>query len=391
MNYFKFQADKIFDGYEILDGTHVLIVDSNDKIVEILPETIAGDDIKKLKGILTPGFINAHCHLELSHLKNIIPPHTGLIPFLLDVVGKRDFPMDVILDRIEKAEEEMWKGGIMAVGDIGNTANTLVTKLKSNILWNNFVEVLSFSDDKASQMIEHYSGVLDEFEKANTSKGNHFKSSIVPHAPYSISKNTFNMINEMTADKVISIHNQESPAEDELYKSGTGDYMNFLGKFGFEKSPFPITGMTSLKSYLPSFNRNQRILLVHNTFITEEDVHFAINYSKEKLAGIHFCLCVNANLYIENKMPPIKMLIENDADILLGTDSYSSNWQLSIASEIKAIRKNIPTIPLQTILKWATINGAKALERDDVLGSFEQGKKPGVVLLDDELNPTRLI
>jgi cytosine/adenosine deaminase-related metal-dependent hydrolase len=391
MNYFKFQADKIFDGYEILDGTHVLIVDSNNMIVEIVPETLAGDDVKKLKGIITPGFINAHCHLELSHLKDVIPPHTGLIPFLLDVVGKRDFPMDVILDKIEKAEEEMWKAGIMAVGDIGNTANTLSTKLKSNILWNNFVEVLSFSDDKASKMIEHYSGVLAEFEKANASNKRHFKSSIVPHAPYSISKNTFNMINEMTANKVISIHNQENPAEDELYKSGNGDYMNFLGKFGFEKSPFPITGMTSIRSYLPSFNRNQRMLLVHNTFITEEDVHFAINYSKEKLAGIHFCLCVNANLYIENKMPPIKMLMENDAHILLGTDSYSSNWQLSIAAEIKAIRKNIPYIPLQNILQWATINGAKALERDDILGSFEKGKKPGVVLLDDELNPSRLI
>ena len=134
MNYFKFQADKIFDGYEILDGTHVLIADSAGNIVEILPESSAGDDIKKIKGILSPGFINAHCHLELSHLKDVIPPHTGLIPFLLDVVGKRDFPMDVILDRIEKTELEMWEGGIVAVGDIGNTANTISTKIKSKIL-----------------------------------------------------------------------------------------------------------------------------------------------------------------------------------------------------------------------------------------------------------------
>jgi cytosine/adenosine deaminase-related metal-dependent hydrolase len=391
MNYFKFQADKIFDGYEILDGAHVLIADSNGSIVDILPETLAGSDIKKLKGILTPGFINAHCHLELSHLKDVIPPHTGLIPFLLDVVGKRDFPMDVILDRIDKAEQEMWQAGIMAVGDIGNTANTVGTKIKSKIRWNNFIEVLSFSDEKASQMIHHYSNVLSEFEAAENKEKKKFVSSLVPHAPYSVSKSTFSMINEMTGNKIISIHNQENSAEDELYKTGTGDYMNFLGKFGFEKSPFPVTGMTSLRSYLPSFNNKQRILLVHNTFIPEEDVAFAINYSKDNLAGIHFCLCVNANLYIENKMPPIKMLMDNGAHIVLGTDSYSSNWQLSIAAEIKAIRKNIPSIPLQTILQWATINGAKALERDNILGSFEKGKKPGVVLLDDELNPTRII
>ena len=391
MNYFKFQADKIFDGYEILDGTHVLIADSDGSIAEILPEALAGDDIRKFKGILTPGFINAHCHLELSHLKDVIPPHTGLIPFLLDVVGKRDFPMDVIIDRIENAEQEMWESGIMAVGDIGNTSNTVSTKLKSKIRWNNFVEVLSFSDEKAGQMIAHYSGVLSEFEKAHTAQINHFKSSLVPHAPYSVSKNTFNIINEMTANKVISIHNQENPAEDELYKTGTGDYMDFLGKFGFQKSPFPITGMSSLKSYLPAFNRRQRLLLVHNTFISEEDIAFAINYSKDNLAGIHFCLCVNANLYIENKIPPIKKLMDNGAHIVLGTDSYSSNWQLSIAAEISAIRKAMPTIPLQTILQWATINGAKALERDDILGSFEKGKKPGVILLDSELHPSRII
>ena len=82
--------------------------------------------------------------------------------------------------------------------------------------------------------------------------------------------------------------------------------------------------------------------------------------------------------------------MENGANIVLGTDSYSSNWQLSIAAEIRTIRKNIPEIPLQTILQWATINGAKALDRADVLGSFEKGKKPGVVLLDHELISSKI-
>lgn len=390
MNYFKFQADKIFDGYEFLDGSHVLIMDQEGAVVDVIHEDLAGNDVRKLRGIITPGFINAHCHLELSHLKDVIPPHTGLIPFLLDVVGKRDFPMEIILDRIEKAELEMWQGGIVAVGDIGNTSNTLRTKIQSKILWNNFVEVLSFSDEKSNQMIAHYSSVLSEFNEASGIQENHFSSSLVPHAPYSVSPNTFNMINEMTENKVISIHNQENPAEDELYQTGGGDYMNFLGKFGFEKSPFPVTGLTSLRSCLTRFNRNQRILLVHNTFTSSDDVHFAINYAKEFLSGIHFCLCTNANLYIENKMPPIKMLMENGANIVLGTDSYSSNWQLSIAAEIRTIRKNIPEIPLQTILQWATINGAKALDRADVLGSFEKGKKPGVVLLDHELISSKI-
>ena len=117
MKYRKFSADKIFNGFEFFNHEHVLITDETGRVEGLVPQSEAGDDIEKFSGILSPGFINAHCHLELSHLKDVIPPHTGLIPFLLDVVGKRDFPMDIILDRIEKAEQEMYDDGIVAVGD----------------------------------------------------------------------------------------------------------------------------------------------------------------------------------------------------------------------------------------------------------------------------------
>ena len=322
----------------------------------------------------------------------MIPPHTGLIPFLLDVVGKRDFPMETILDRIEKAEKEMFQDGIVAVGDIGNTANTLETKRNSKIRWNNFVEVLSFSDEMSPKRMQEYSEVLKAFNDAELElEKDHFKSALVPHAPYTISNLTFKEINRLTPGAVISMHNQEHPAEDVLYKTGEGDYLPFLKIFGFDASPFPITGKSALRSCLPHFNNKQRVLLVHNTFIPEEDIAFAINYAKEHLAGVHFCLCPNANLYIENKMPPILKLMEQGADLVLGTDSYSSNWQLSIASEIKTINERLPEIPLETILRWATINGARALGREDELGSFEKGKKPGVVLLDSHMNSKRLI
>ena len=133
------------------------------------------------------------------------------------------------------------------------------------------------------------------------------------------------------------------------------------------------------------------MILVHNTFTTQEDISFAQQYASEHLSGIHFCLCINANLYIENKVPPIELLMKNNCEIVLGTDSYSSNWQLSIASEIKTIKERHPHIPLPTILKWATSNGAKALNRSDELGSFIAGKTPGVVLLDDAFQSIRLI
>jgi len=392
MKYRKFKADKIFNGFEFLGPEYVLITDEEGRIIEVSLETEAGDDIEQLQGILSPGFINAHCHLELSHLKDVIPPHTGLIPFLLDVVGKRDFPMDIILDRIEQAEKEMYADGIVAVGDIGNTANTLDTKRKSKIKWNNFVEVLSFSDEMSPDRLQQYGDVLKAFLDAETEvEKDHFKSALVPHAPYTISNATFKEINRQTTNAVISMHNQENPAEDVLYKTGQGEYLPFLKIFGFDASPFPVTGQSALRSCLPHFTNQQRLLLVHNTFIPEEDIDFATNYAKEHLAGIHFCLCANANLYIENKMPPIQMLMDHGVELVLGTDSYSSNWQLSIAAEIKTIRERLPEIPFAQLLNWATINGAKALGREDELGSFEKGKKPGVVLIDNNTKSKRIL
>ncbi len=392
MNYRKFQADYIFDGYELLNREHVLITDDNGKIVDIVHFGEAGDDILKTSGILTPGFINAHCHLELSHMKDVIPPHTGLIPFLLDVVGKREFPLELILEKIQDAEAEMARDGIVAVGDIGNTAHTIETKIKSKIKWNNFVEVLCFSDGMSVQRMHQYTGVLESFKKAEKEfEIQHWNSNLVPHAPYTISDITFKRINQLTSHAVISMHNQENPAEDELYMKGSGDYLKFLQKFGFNESPFRITGKSSLQSCLPHFNKKQRVILVHNTFTSQDDISFAHTYANEYLAGIHFCLCINANLYIENKLPPIELLMKNNAEIVLGTDSYSSNWQLSIASEIKTIKEKHPQISLPTILKWATSNGAKALALEDDLGSFTKGKTPGVVVIDDAFISKRLI
>ena len=387
MNYRKFQADKIFTGFEFLDPGHVLIMDEDGKVMEILAEMDAGEGIERYRGILCPGFINAHCHLELSHLKNTIPPHTGLIPFLLDVVSKRDHDQSLILDCIENAEKEMELEGIVAVGDICNTSITLQSKCNSKIKWNNFIEVLGMKDEKAEANLLHYEGILDAFNGAATN----MKSSLVPHAPYSISNKTFEGINNRTGHSIVSMHSQENPAEDELYAKGTGDFIRLFNKLGLAESPFPVSGKSSLQSCLPYFNKQQRIILVHNTFTAAEDIVFALDHAKEYLSGIHFCICANANRYIENQMPPIDLLMKHKAEIVLGTDSYSSNWQLSIAAEIRTIRKELPEMPLQRILQWATINGARALERDDALGSFEPGKKPGIVLLDNALQAKKII
>jgi cytosine/adenosine deaminase-related metal-dependent hydrolase len=292
----------------------------------------------------------------------------------------------------------MYDNGIVAVGDIGNTADTADVKSKSKIRWQNFVEVLGFTDEKADENIQHYQQVAKTLKTTLQTSGLRHRTSLVPHAPYSISPKNFKLINELTKDQVISIHNQEHPAEDVLYKTGGGEYLKLFKIFGINESPFPVTGLSSIRSVLPHFNNGQTIFLIHNTFMTEEDVVFAKEYANENELTLIWCLCVNANLYIENKMPPIEMLIKNNCPLVLGTDSYSSNWQLSIAKEIQSIIRATETVPrlkavapLEKALQWATINGAKALKWDDELGSFEKGKKPGVTLITKGLNSSTLL
>ncbi|HUM98325.1 MAG TPA: amidohydrolase family protein [Chitinophagaceae bacterium] len=380
MNYKKLKADKIFDGYRF-HTNKVLILHQDGSFADLVIESEAGENIEQYDGIITPGHINCHCHLELSHLKNVIPPHTGLIEFLCSVVTKRDFPLDFIQQQIIKTEKEMYDNGIVAVGDIGNTADTASVKSKSNIRWQNFVEVLSFTDEKADENLNHFKKVAQQLTKALQQSKTANRTSLVPHAPYSISPQTFQQLNTLTENQIISIHNQEHPAENELYQTGGGDYLKLFKIFGIEKSPFPITGKSSIRSVLPYFNKGQTIILVHNTCMQEEEIIWANEYAAANGLKLVYCICINANLYIENKVPPIELFVKHNCHIVLGTDSYSSNWQLSIASEIASIQKHFPHIPVETILQWATINGAKALQWEKELGSFEKGKLPGITLL----------
>ena len=375
MHYQKFRADQLFTGQKLLGPDQVLITSEDGRVVGILPASEAGDDIQFYPGILSPGFINCHCHLELSHLKNVVPPHTGLIDFLCDVITKRGFPPEVIQDAIARADREMYDKGIVAVGDISNTSDTVPVKTKSKIRWHNFIEVLGFTDEKALENVEAYNNVLKVYHDQLPVKN----SVLTPHAPYSISSKTFDLINEATGDKVISIHNQECSAEDELYKTGAGDFLRLFKVFGINGSPFQVSGKSSLQTYLPKFNRNQTILLIHNTCIPEEDILFSKQYARENSINLFFCLCVRANLYIENRRPPVDLFLKHDCPLVLGTDSYSSNWELSIAKEIEAVSNMtcFDDLSLEektiAVYKMATINGAKALRMDDELGSFEKG------------------
>jgi cytosine/adenosine deaminase-related metal-dependent hydrolase len=89
-------------------------------------------------------------------------------------------------------------------------------------------------------------------------------------------------------------------------------------------------------------------------------------------------------------MPPVQLLREQHANIVVGTDSYASNWSLNMLDELKRIQSHNQHVPLSEMLTWITSNGARALQMEHKLGSIKPGKKPGLVLVENLLDQHQL-
>ena len=369
--YHKFQSTQLYTGTELSQDQLVLITTKDGTIEGIIGIEDAGDDIQSFDGIITPGFVNAHCHLELSHMKDMIPANSGLQEFVKKIVSLRKVDDHVIEEAIEKAEAEMFSNGIVAVGDISNTLDTLAQKAKHNLAYYTFVELYDLDPTHANDKIIAGLAIQKAFEE------NCIRASLVPHAPYSVTNNLWKLLSTHFGSHTISMHNQETADENEFFKNKTGSFLGMYERTKVSLDFFESTGLSSLQSVLPIFKNAAASILVHNSFTSSND----INAVKKQMPNTFWCLCPNANQYIEQTMPPIELLRAQNAAIVIGTDSYASNWSLNILDELKTIQKHNATIPLDEMLGWATINGARALQMDKGLGSFEKGKKPGVVLI----------
>lgn len=377
--FMKFRADALFTGYEMLAGTdRVLILNEDGRVEGIVPNDTAGEEVLQLSGTLCPGFINAHCHLELSHLKNRIAEGIGMADFIAEVMKSRTAPEDVKLQAMKDTEAEMIQNGIVAVGDICNTPDSVPVKLQSGLSFYNFIEATGFVPATANTRFNQAVDLYTQFREHNDN------CSISPHAPYSVSPELFELIFSLQ-QTVVTMHNQESKAEGDFYRLKSGSLLRIYEQLGIDLSFFSATGKNSLQSVAHHFKNTDSLVLVHNCFTGREDLAL--------LRGMntHFCLCPNANSYIGNPLPDIDLLLNSGMNICLGTDSLASNHQLSIWSELQTIQRQFPHTGIETLLQWATLNGARALNMDDEKGSFEQGKTPGVVLIDDQQQIQRLV
>jgi len=370
----KICADYIFPVSSTPIKNGIVIIDENGIILDVLSQEarLMTQDAEVYNGIIVPGFINTHCHIELSHLKGQVTEHKGLTGFISELIPKRGtFSPEQIKSAIESAEDEMISNGIVAVGDISNTDHSLEQKQKGKIAYHTFLEIFDLVAEKAGEKIVEAKSLNARFKSSG--------SSITPHAPYSVSGKLMDLIDNLK-QPFISIHNQESSSEIELFLSGTGQIAGLMQKAGVDVDS-KRRAKSSLLFVLGALIETNKILLVHNTYTSKEDIEIIKHYSESGECEIVLCLCPRANLFIENRLPDIPMFIKNGMKLTIGTDSYASNWSLSILEEMKTISKHFPKIPVETLITWATKNGAEFLGMEKELGTIEKGKRPGLNLL----------
>ncbi len=366
----KFSAHRIYPvngpaiSYGIVeaadDGTILAVRDTGGKPIEE-----AG--LEFYPGIIIPGMVNAHCHLEVSHLRGLIPEGTGISGFVSKLNAIRHSSEDEILHAAADADRAMYDQGIAAVGDISNVGLTLDVKRNSKLKYHTFIEIFGFDAAMCATRFKHGLQVATAFEEAGLAY------SLSPHAPYSVGEVIWDLLaRETSLTGRISMHHDESHEERELLDQGTGRLAESFNRSGFDISSLPAEAsdvFRLLGKYLPE----SEWILVHNTVMKKIPSSYHIK------PGVYWVLCPRSNRYIENLLPDIKAFADSGLTVCLGTDSLASNHSLSVIEEMKTIFEAAPGLAFDTVLGWATINGARALGLDNELGTIAKGKKPGLV------------
>ena len=336
-----------------------------------------GPDDEVLPGAIVPGFVNSHCHRELSHLHGKFRKGTGMAGFIDQINALRDWASDdVKTELVRKWMDKLWKDGVSAVADISNDASSFPVKQVSPIYTRTFLEVFGTEPQDCQ-------GVMDSVMKLKQVAEEYgIDAAPVPHSCYTMSPQLLTASAAAGLESGhLSYHSQESQEEEDLLLTGTGAMAENRKRAGM--STPPVTGESSLKYFLDRLAdakpapHGEHILLVHNVTLKQDDIDAA----KKSMDNVFWAICPLSNIFIHNSLPPVRLMRENGLDICLGTDSLSSNDDLDMMAELVCLHENFPEVPMVELFRWACLNGARFLGKESVLGSIAPGMKPGLVIV----------
>ena len=330
-------------------------------------------------GALVPGFVNAHCHVELSHLHKKFRKGTGMAGFIDQINELRDWAgREAKAQLVQEWMDKMWADGVSAMADISNDDSSFDVKGSHKMYTRTFLEVFG----SEPHMCEGVMAEVTELGRVADKAG--IDAAPTPHSCYTMSPQLLSASAAAGLAKgYLSYHSQESQEEEDLLCSGSGAMYENRRRSGM--STPPVTGESSLKYFLDRLADakpapyDEHILLVHNVCLAQDDIDAA----KKVMNNVYWAVCPLSNIFIHNALPPIPLMRRNGLAITLGTDSLSSNDDLDMVKEMYCLHANFPEVPMSEILTWASMNGAAFLSKEDTLGSLSAGKKPGVVRISE--------
>lgn len=360
------------EGFEPMRNGFVEYDDSDGTIVCVgqCPEGEHVDD-----GALVPGFVNAHCHVELSHLHRKFVKGTGMAGFIDQINALRDWAgRDRKQELVKEWMDLMWKRGVSAMADISNDDSSFDIKAVHPLYTRTFLEVFGSEPEMCD-------GVMKEVKDLNAvADAAGIDAAPTPHSCYTMSPQLLSASAAAGLAKGwLSYHSQESLEEEDLIRYGSGAMYENRKRSGM--STPPVTGGSSLEYFVGRLAEaapapyDAHILLVHNVCLSQNDIDAA----RKVMNNVWWAICPLSNIFIHNALPPVPLMRANGLDIVIGTDSLSSNDDLDMVKEMLCIHENFPEVPMSEILSWACINGARFLSKDDLLGSISSGKRPGIV------------
>jgi len=328
------------------------------------------------EGIICPGFVNAHCHVELSYMKGLFKKGTGMAGFIDQINALRDTSsMEDKVAALKEAMDSMWDSGVQAMADISNCSDSFEVKASHPMYTRTFLEVFGANPGECNAVMEGVLGLQKEAEAFG------LDAAPTPHSCYTMSPQ---LVTASSAEGLksgfLSFHSEESDEEEEMMRYGRGPMWDNRVRNGIPTPP--VTGTSSLEYFLQRVTEAVpapvpgNVLLVHECCLTPEGAARA----REVLEHPYIAVCPLSNLFIHNMLPPIPVMRESGIPICIGTDSLSSNDSLSMIDEINCLRKAFD-LQLQEVLTWACLNGARFLGLESRLGTLEPGKRPGLVRL----------
>lgn len=342
----------------------------------ILSVGVCSETEDVLPGAIVPGFVNAHCHVELSHLHKKFRKGTGMAGFIDQINELRDWAgNDVKAKLVQEWMDKMWNDGVSAMADISNDESSFDVKKAHKMYTRTFLEVFGSEPEMCDGVMKEVTALNSLADTAG------IDAAPTPHSCYTMSPQLLSASAAAGLDRgFLSYHSQESQEEEDLLLSGSGAMYENRKRSGM--STPPVTGESSLKYFIDRLAEakpapyEEHILLVHNVCLSQDDIEAA----KAVMNNVYWAVCPLSNIFIHNALPPIPLMVENRLKVLVGTDSLSSNDDLDMVKELYCLHTNFPEVSMTTLLEWACLNGAEFLKQD-ALGSLVAGKKPGVVFI----------